>query len=510
MAPGKSTAGRDARKAQLASARSKKRAASSTDADNAASANKRRKSEGGTIVVEVDSDDKDSASEYEDGLDDASPPPPAKRKGSKRGSTSKGKAPANAESKKTKRQPRPKKGPVKYEMAYNKDHNGEKMRPYLPGSFRWVEEGTSLKDAPRMLLSWNRDRMYEKLLLNMFYECGKAGFDMPWDKIAHRLDPGTSKEALLQAMERLRQTVLAEGHIVPPEVGTKDPWTRGFTRVHPDSFEDIDILYCRPVGWLEKVDHPKEKNPTAERLTFNGQYKFKIDYASPTAPIPEEFMVDPEKRRNEVRLSAADVIAQAGNGAQEDEDDDDIPSSYSVENNSSDAIGRDEDGSGEDEVDEGEDEKLADGTDETGSQMIKSSPANSSFHVNQSPVLPNTPQQTGSHATKSSPVTSSAYANQSSLPRNSPSQLSGQFPVPNYSPATSFTFRDTTYDPCGTTHLGHQQFVETNVSPYAGTLAHGLPHTDGHYAYNNQSSYRMPPSQQQTYNAPHAQGSTVD
>lgn len=153
--------------------------------------------------------------------------------------------------------------------------------------------------------------MYEKLFLNMVYECGKANIELPWDRVAHRLEPGTSKDAILQAVERLRQTCLAEGHMIPPEIGTKDPWTRGFTRVKPDSFDENYTLHCRPVGWYEEVDHPKEKNPSAERLTFNGTHKFHITYAGFKAPIPDEWKEDTSKRKNEVRMTAADVVAMA-------------------------------------------------------------------------------------------------------------------------------------------------------------------------------------------------------
>ncbi|KAK7998483.1 hypothetical protein PG991_014962 [Apiospora marii] len=153
--------------------------------------------------------------------------------------------------------------------------------------------------------------MHEKLLLNLFYECNKADIELPWDRIAHRVDPGTTGEAVVQALTRLRQTCLAEGHLVPPELNTKDPWTRGLTRVYPDSFDEKDILYCRPVGWYEEVEHPKEKNPTAERLTFNGTHKFKWSYTANKAPVPDEWKEDGSKRKNEVRLSTADVIRMA-------------------------------------------------------------------------------------------------------------------------------------------------------------------------------------------------------
>ncbi|KAK8124466.1 uncharacterized protein PG998_000225 [Apiospora kogelbergensis] len=79
----------------------------------------------------------------------------------------------------------------------------------------------------------------ENLRRNTCYEIEKNGIELPWDAIAHRLELGTSGDAIKQALARLHQTVLAEGHMVPPEAGVKDNWTRGFTRVYPDSFDDL-------------------------------------------------------------------------------------------------------------------------------------------------------------------------------------------------------------------------------------------------------------------------------
>lgn len=218
--------------------------------------------------------------------------------------------------------------------------------------------------------------MYEKLLLNLFYECGKANIELPWDRVAHRLQPGTSKDAIIQAIDRLRQTCLAEGHMIPPEVDTKDPWTRGFTRVYPDSFVEDDILYCRPVGWYEEVEHPKEKNPTAERLTFNGTTTFKVTYADYKAPVPDEWKEDPSKRMNEPRLTQAQVVALAkahekgsydgasSSNAALSQSAAPTSSSSTAETNTSDAFAGDEDDLVHDEndaMDYGEDEEDEDG-----------------------------------------------------------------------------------------------------------------------------------------------------
>ncbi|KAK8086429.1 hypothetical protein PG994_001403 [Apiospora phragmitis] len=410
MAPGKTTAGRATRKAPVAGTRPQKRAAPPSGADNAAaSSSKRRKTEENPTVAEGSvSDYQEEASEYEEDADAFSPPPAAKSKATKRGAN-KGKAPAAAKPKRAPRQSKPKPKPTST-IVWMKDHSDVQRPPYIPGSFKWVQEskptGKKAEDGKptetgRKLISWSRERMYEKLLLNMYYECSKSGLDIPWEKIAHRLEPGTSKDAMLQTLERLRQTVLAEGHMVPPELGTKDHWTRGFTRVYPDSFQDEDILYSRPVGWLEEMDHPKERNPTADRLTFNGQFKFKVTYTASTAPIPEMFKPDTSKRQNETRLSAAQVIAQLK--GEEEEEGSVVSSSPNVDNDTSEDVAGDEDDfaevddDGEEEYEDEEDyEEAEDGViydEHNPLPNINQSPANHLPIARRVPGINNTPQQ---------------------------------------------------------------------------------------------------------------------
>ncbi|KAK7980010.1 heterokaryon incompatibility protein-domain-containing protein [Apiospora arundinis] len=309
MATGRSTAGRDAQKAELAAKRATKRPTPS-DSPAVGPSHKRRK------VDAVSSKHLDDASEWQESADDegsTSAPATSKPKAGKRTAKGKGKAPAPV---KRTRQPRPKmaSGPSRSVHWMS----NPKKYPFLPGSFKFVPKDKG--ESARKILNWRGERMYEKLLLNMYYECGKMGVEVPWDKIAHRVEPGTTKDAIHQAMERLRQTVLAEGHMVPPEIGIKDNWTRGFTRVYPDSFEDADILYCRPVGWLDDIEHPKEKNPSSERLTFNGQHKFVVEYQKATADIPAEWVHDRGQRRSEVRLSSNQAVTRANVLAAEQED----------------------------------------------------------------------------------------------------------------------------------------------------------------------------------------------
>ncbi|KAK8078021.1 hypothetical protein PG996_004191 [Apiospora saccharicola] len=393
MPRGKMTSGREKRQTAT---RANKRPAAGSDADYVAPSNKRRKAEDQTIVVQVPIDDDENDPDWKAGSESSTPRPTTKPKASVRG-RNKGKAKFVGDP-----LPITQQTPTSCQIgAFGGSmqwRDGKKRPPHIPGSFRWVRDSTGdsnkpkkaemddegskksrkTGDEPRKILAWARPRMYEKLLLNLVYECGKANIELPWDRIAHRLEPGTSKDAILQAIERLRQSCLAEGNLIPPEIGTKDPWTRGFTRVYPDSVDEIDILHCRSVGWYEEVDHPKEKNPTGERLTFNGAHKFRVTYADSKAPVPDEWKEDLNKRKNEIRLTGADLIRMAKEEEEEQYDGDSsssparprfagqISSSSAAEHKmSEDFAGNEEDSAGDDhdmEYDHNEDGDFDDET----------------------------------------------------------------------------------------------------------------------------------------------------
>lgn len=99
--------------------------------------------------------------------------------------------------------------------------------------------------------------MTEKLLLHMQYECSRYKIELPWDHIAHRLHPGSSGGALLQHLNRLRATLIAEGHLVPPicqKPGSRvvvDQSIRGYVRKFPDG---DNTRTTRPVTFNERME----------------------------------------------------------------------------------------------------------------------------------------------------------------------------------------------------------------------------------------------------------------
>ena len=108
--------------------------------------------------------------------------------------------------------------------------------------------------------------MAEKLLLHIQYECSRHKVELPWNAIAHRLNPGSSGGAILQHLNRVRSTLVAEGHLVPPicqKPGSRvvvEPEVRGYVRLFPES---DDTISTRPVLFSERMEDRKLNLPDA-------------------------------------------------------------------------------------------------------------------------------------------------------------------------------------------------------------------------------------------------------
>lgn len=118
--------------------------------------------------------------------------------------------------------------------------------------------------------------MTEKLLLHIHYECVRHKVNIPWDAISHRLRPGSSGQAILQHVNKLRKELLAEGHMVPPPAHKNspstpyDPTVRGYVR---DPTSD-DKHATRSVGFDEKLDDAKINLPDAFDAMDEGEDEF--------------------------------------------------------------------------------------------------------------------------------------------------------------------------------------------------------------------------------------------
>ena len=100
--------------------------------------------------------------------------------------------------------------------------------------------------------------MIEKLMLHMWYELHRRGVEIPWNAIVHRLSPGSSGQSATQHLNKLRDTLVAEGHMVPPLCGKvshrNDPDIRGMIR----DMSQKDISAVRNVLWDELIEDRKE------------------------------------------------------------------------------------------------------------------------------------------------------------------------------------------------------------------------------------------------------------
>ncbi|TPX13200.1 uncharacterized protein E0L32_006400 [Thyridium curvatum] len=141
------------------------------------------------------------------------------------------------------------------------------------------DRGRNGRQEGRNLITWTRPRMAEKLLLHIQYECSRHKIELPWDAISHRLHPGSSGGAVLQHMNRLRHTLVAEGHLVPPicqKPGSRvrvDPSIRGYVRAN---MEGQDCVTTRPVPFNEPMDDRRFNIPdTFDDTTIPGSVKRK-------------------------------------------------------------------------------------------------------------------------------------------------------------------------------------------------------------------------------------------
>lgn len=97
--------------------------------------------------------------------------------------------------------------------------------------------------------------MSDKLLQVLVYECNRAKIRLPWDQVAHRLNPGSSGNSITQWLGRNRNDLIAEGHIVPPPLSPRaDRTVRGVMRADLDG---NDTTTTREVLFTEPLYHPE-------------------------------------------------------------------------------------------------------------------------------------------------------------------------------------------------------------------------------------------------------------
>jgi hypothetical protein len=107
--------------------------------------------------------------------------------------------------------------------------------------------------------------MAEKLLLHMQYELEQMGVAIPYDRIAHRLHPGSSAGAIQLLLGWTRERLVAEGHLVPPIPGSQNnPTVRGLARRETNLGGNLRLT--RPVSFDEPFEDSESSLPDAVNL----------------------------------------------------------------------------------------------------------------------------------------------------------------------------------------------------------------------------------------------------
>ncbi|KAF9877733.1 hypothetical protein CkaCkLH20_04868 [Colletotrichum karsti] len=103
------------------------------------------------------------------------------------------------------------------------------------------------------LTSWKEHRLLERLLVSIDFEARSEGLELPWAKIAHHLNPGSGPQAVQQFLDRTYNSLLDEGHVVPPpyrKYQSFPPKIRGYAR------DDTVEGGVRPVPYWEAYQNP--------------------------------------------------------------------------------------------------------------------------------------------------------------------------------------------------------------------------------------------------------------
>jgi hypothetical protein len=153
--------------------------------------------------------------------------------------------------------------------------------------------------------------MMEKILLMVQYECHRDNIAIPWDRVVHRLQPGSSGPSFIQHLNKMRDILVLEGHLIPPPLGKpnipQDTTIRGLIRDF--SFEDPTTT--RMVGWNEVIEHRKESLQVEGIVRGSGNYARGEDgrrstagaarnKPRPKAKLPAEYIEGVEKIKNSV------------------------------------------------------------------------------------------------------------------------------------------------------------------------------------------------------------------
>ena len=98
--------------------------------------------------------------------------------------------------------------------------------------------------------------MIDKLFLHVVYECHRRNILIPWDAAVHRLSPHTNSSgfAALQALNKHRDLLVSEGHMVPPLLGKLIIPQPRSVRGHIRDMNASSPIATRVVRWNEAIE----------------------------------------------------------------------------------------------------------------------------------------------------------------------------------------------------------------------------------------------------------------
>ena len=96
--------------------------------------------------------------------------------------------------------------------------------------------------------------MFEKALLHLIYEMQRRGMDIPYDAAVKRLAPWGTGNAFQQALNKLRDIMIAEGHLVPPALQRVDLMAEADIRGYVRDMTSDDPFKARVLRWDERYE----------------------------------------------------------------------------------------------------------------------------------------------------------------------------------------------------------------------------------------------------------------
>jgi len=145
----------------------------------------------------------------------------------------------------------------------------------IPEQMELSEDGelvmTDGRSKGRKLIPWHRKsaltfsycfsdscrtgpRMFEKCLLHLIYEMHRRGIEIPYDAAVKRLAPWGTGNAFQQALNKLRDVMIAEGHLVPPALSKIDFMTEANVRGYVRDMTSDDPFKARLLKWDEEYE----------------------------------------------------------------------------------------------------------------------------------------------------------------------------------------------------------------------------------------------------------------